>query len=424
MPARSGSLARDGGVPVHAGGWPAWPQHDAATVAAVAAAVESGRWTLSGPWTGAQPLEREFAARFARAVGVAHAVSVDHGSSAVTIALEALGVGAGDEVVVPVLTWVADATAVLDLGAVPVFVDADARTGCIDPAAVAGALSERTRAIVVVHLHCRMADMDAIETIARAAGVPVVEDCAQSHGARWRGASAGSLGALGAFSMQQGKVLTSGEGGAVVTDDALLYDRLQQLKADGRRYAAHEPAIGHPQLVEVGEVMGHNFALSELQAALLLDQLDRLDDQLRRRADAAGYLDAELAKIEGIAPLHRQPQLDRPSVFEYAVRRDPGAFAAKPTATVCAALEAELGVRVMQTDQPLHRSRLYCPETTPRYRAVAARARPPATASFPNAEALYETLVLLPHRVLLADRDDLADVVEAFAKVARLAARL
>lgn len=413
-----GNIALRGAVPVFQGSWPAWPQADQATIDAVTAALLAGRWTVSGGWTGSETLERRFAQRFADFVGVPHAVTTDHGSSSLLIALEALGVGEGDEVVIPVLTWVATATAVLNSNAIPVFADVDENTGCLTPEAFAAAITGNTRAVIAVHLNCRMADMDAVLAVARARGIAVVEDCAQAHGARWRGSHAGTFGDVGAFSMQQGKVLTSGEGGAVVTRDASLYDRLQQLRADGRRYRTDRPSIGDPYLVESGELMGNNCCLSELQAALLLDQLDRLEPQIEKRAEAAAMLDAELGRVPGLQPLLRSPHLERPSVFRYGVRRDPQAFAGKPTSLICAALRAELGVRVHQTDRPLHQNALYCPETKPRYRRLADRARPRPDVRFVAAERLYDNLILIPHNVLLAGRADLTRVVEAFATIA------
>ncbi|MBI2755868.1 MAG: DegT/DnrJ/EryC1/StrS family aminotransferase [Chloroflexi bacterium] len=411
-------LALTGGVPVHASGWPTWPRFDAATVAAVTEALTSGRWTVTGAWNGRETYERTFARRFAEFVGVPYAVSTDHGSSSLILALEALGIGAGDEVIVPVLTWVATATAVLNVNAIPVFVDVDPDTGCLRAEDLEAAITDRTKAVIVVHLHCRMADMDAIMAVAKARGLRVVEDCAQAHGARWRGTMAGAFGDIGAFSMQQGKVLTAGEGGAVVTHDAGLYERLQQLRADGCRYPDVAPAPGEPYLVDAGDIMGTNGCLGELQAALLLDQLDRLEPWLETRAASAAFLDGELARIPGVRPLARSPHLQRPSIFEYAVRRIPDAFGAKSTAVVRAALQAELGVRVHEPDRPLHQNVLYCPETKERYRWIAAQARPAAGTRFPAAEELYANLILLPHRVLLADRAALHHVVEAFAKVA------
>ncbi|QNI04999.1 DegT/DnrJ/EryC1/StrS family aminotransferase [Mycobacterium kubicae] len=417
-------LAIAGGPPRWQDGWPPWPQHDARTSERIVAALGSGRWTVSGGWTGAQPYEQVFARRFAEFVEVPYCVSTDHGSSSLVVALEALGVGAGDEVIVPVLTWVATATAVLHVNAVPVFVDVDPETGCMSPQALAAVVSERTRAIIVVHLHCRMADMDAISAVATDYRLGVVEDCAQAHGARWAGRQAGSLGDVGAFSMQQGKVLTCGEGGAVVTKDAVLYDRLQQLRADARRYPPLEPDIGYPYLVEAGEVMGTNYCLAELPAALLLDQLERLPQQLLHRARAAELLDTELAAVPGVRPMARPAQLELPSVFAYAVRRDPDAFAGAPTHRVCAALAAELGLRVYQSDRPLHDNILYCPQTKQRYRWLHERLRTTAQQRFPAAEALYENLILLPHRALLSEHAGLEAIVAAFGKVAQYADEL
>ncbi|MGB3896585.1 MAG: DegT/DnrJ/EryC1/StrS family aminotransferase [Mycolicibacter sinensis] len=412
-------LALHGGSAVWSGGWPEWPQQDQATIDRVTAALTSGRWTLTGGWTGVEPYERRFARRFAEFLGVPYCVSTDHGSASLAIALEAVGVGAGDEVVVPVFTWVATATAVLNVNAVPVFADVDPDTGCVSPAAVAEAITDRTKALIVVHLHSRMAEMDAIGRLAQQHDLAVVEDCAQAHGARWNGRAAGSLGTVGAFSMQQGKVLTCGEGGAVSTSDAALYDRLQQLRADSRRYPEADPAISYPYLTEACDVMGTNHCLPEISAALLLDQLERLPAQLEQRANAGELLDTELARVPGLRPLPRPAQLDLPSVFAYAVRRDPNAFAGAPTDLVCAAAAAELGVRVHRADRPLHQNRLYCPETKPRYRWLHQRLRPPAGTRFPQAERVYDNLMLLPHRVLLSTPAGLEAVVAAFDKVAK-----
>lgn len=418
------ALALNGGTPVWTGRWPAWPQPGRSTVERVTEALRSGRWTVSGAWTGTEPYERRFARRFADFLGVDYCVSTDHGSSSLSIALEAVGVGAGDEVILPVLTWVGTATAVLNVNAVPVFVDVDPETGCVSPTAIADAVTDRTRAVIVVHLHSRMADMDAIGTLAATWGIDVVEDCAQAHGARWGGRAAGSLGRVGAFSMQQGKVLTCGEGGAVTTSDVRLYDRLQQLRADSRRYPAEDPPVGYPYLADAGEVMGSNHCLPELSAALLLDQLDRLPEQLARRAEAAARLDTELARLPGLRPLARPAQLELPSVFAYGVLRDPAMFAGAPTDVVCAAVAAELGVRVHRADRPLHQSPLYCPETKPRYRVQQGRLRPPPGTCFPHAERHYDNLLLLPHRILLAGPAALEAVVAAFAKVAARADEL
>ncbi|MDX6720992.1 MAG: L-glutamine:scyllo-inosose aminotransferase, partial [Solirubrobacteraceae bacterium] len=192
--------------------WPAWPQFDAATERALVGALRAGRWSVSAPSAGSPSLERRFATAFAAYNASPYAVSVDHGSSALVVALEALGVGPGDEVLVPAMTWVASASSVLRCGALPVLLDVDPRSGCIDAATVAAEASARTAAVIVVHLACTSAGVEELLAVTDRLGIALVEDCAQCHGARWNGRSLGTFGAVGAFSFQARKVLTAGEG--------------------------------------------------------------------------------------------------------------------------------------------------------------------------------------------------------------------
>lgn len=173
-------LAVQGGSPVCSAAWPSWPQCGEHTLARVANALTSGRWAVSGPSTGRPSIDAELADRFAAFVGVPHCVPVDHGSSALVASLTALGVGPGDEVVVPGLTWVACASAVLRTGAVPVLADIESATLCLDPAAVEAALTPRTVAVLAVHLYSAMADMDRLRAITQRAGLALIEDAAQA----------------------------------------------------------------------------------------------------------------------------------------------------------------------------------------------------------------------------------------------------
>ena len=416
-------LAVLGGTPVRKRRWPAWPQADDAAIQAAVDVLRSERWTVSGPSLGPPSLEQRFGEAFARFVGVKHCVPADHGSGSLLIALEALDVGYGDEVIVPALTWVATATAVLNVNAMPVFVDVDPATACMSPSAFAAAVTPRTRAVIPVHLHCTMADMDEIRRIASARGIAIIEDCAQAHGARWGESGAGSLGTLGAFSMQQSKVFTAGEGGAVTTDDDALYDRLQQLRADSRRYP-REPRVGS-FLDWIGEVQGTNHCMSELQAAVLLSLLDGLESNTAHRAGNARYLDENLARL-GLEPIAHHPQLTRQCVYEYAIRCPPELTRGADRDRVCDALRHELGFPVYRPDPPLHRNRLYCPWTKRRhhldddYRARLAVDR----LSFPEAERLHRELILFLHPPLLGSRHDMDDILTAFDKVLASASEL
>jgi len=210
------ALAIRGGTPVRAEPWPLWPRSDERTAAAVTEVLTSTRWALSGPSDGRVAFERRFARDFADFNEVAHCTPVTSGTAALTIALQALGVGSGDEVIVPGLTWVACASAVLHLGARPVLADVDSATLTLDPAHAAEAITGRTRAIMAVHLANSVADLDAFTELSARTGIPFIEDCAQAHGARWRHRRVGGYGRAGCFSMQQSKLLTAGEGGAVV----------------------------------------------------------------------------------------------------------------------------------------------------------------------------------------------------------------
>lgn len=415
-------LAIRGGSPVAAGPWPTWPEHDEATVARLRRALQSGRWTISSGDGSRVPYEREFAVHWSKFVGVKHTVLVDHGTTALVAALEAVDVGFGDEVIVPSLTWVATASAVLAVNAIPKFVDVSLSTGCIEPGEVAAAITTRTKAIVAVHLHCRMADMSLLRKVAEPHGIPVIEDCAQAHGAIWDGQCAGSLGTLGCFSMQQSKVLTCGDGGAVVTSDDELYDRLQQLRADGRRYRSSADPAGHEPLVDGGIVMGSNYCLSEIQAALLCDQLDRFPAQATRREANAARLDDLLIDIPGLEPLERDSRLSTTSTYEYAVKRHPAAFAAKETGVVARAISAEIGFPVYMADAPLPQNELFRPHTKRRFAELAGSASGQTVP--PNSKTLSENLLLFHHAQLLAEPERVDLIVEAFRKVALLADQL
>ncbi|MFD9477515.1 MULTISPECIES: DegT/DnrJ/EryC1/StrS family aminotransferase [Streptomyces] len=403
--------------------WPVWPRGSENGRKVLADTLFSGRWTLSGPWAGRRSNEQEFAAQWAEYNGAAHCVPTANGTSALTIAMEALDVGYGDEVIVPGLTWVASASAVLNLNAVPVLVDIDPATLCIDPAAVESAITPRTKAIVVVHLYCSMADMDAILDIGQRHGIPVIEDSAQAHGARWRGAAAGTLGRIGTFSMQETKLLTAGEGGAAITDDPELFDRMFQLHADGRRQAQQPLAVDQMELVEKSSVMGNNYCLSEFGAGVLIDQLALLEDEHRLREENAQRLTKALDAIPGVSRVQIPDAVTRPTYYHYAVRYDPAAFAGKPLQDVIRALTAELGFPVNRCYPALQAHPLYQPHTKRRYRLGDAHvvAVDPRRFELPNARRAHDEVFTFHHRLLLAGTADIDSVAEAISKVARSA---
>ncbi len=423
-----GTLTLLGGLPVRSptASWPLWPQGTPATLNALQRVAQGGRWTNSGPYQGNPLFERDFARAFAKYCEVPYCVPTDHGTSALVAALEGLDVGAGDEVIVPALTWIATATAVTAVNAVPVVVDVDPDTLGMSAEAARGALTSRTAALLPVHLYCGMADMDALLAVAEKAGIPLLEDCSHVHGARWKGRPAGSLGSLGAFSMQQSKVLTSGEGGAVVTKDPSLAHRVEQLRADGRVWS--DALLDHydMELVLCGEVQGSNYCLSEFHAAVLLAQLADLDAQHARRMENAAVLDALLAEIPGVSALGCSPDVTHRVYYCYVLHISPDHFAHRPIAAVGRAIAAELGIPVFPTYPPLTEVGSYRPRSKRRFHISSDHLAALETHrhSVPVAHHAHAEHLCIPHQFLLGDTLDMHDIANAVEKVSRLASTI
>ncbi|MDG4773856.1 DegT/DnrJ/EryC1/StrS family aminotransferase [Solwaraspora sp. WMMD792] len=408
-------LAANGGPPIRLQQWPAWPAPAPSALNALNEVLHSGRWAISGPYQGKQSFERRFAEAFAAYHEIAHCVPTASGTASLMVALEACGVGAGDEVIIPGLTWVANASTVAGVNAVPVPVDVDPLTLCLDPAAVERAITPRTAAIVVVHLYSAVADLDALTAIAKRHDVALIEDCAQAHGARFRGRRVGTFGAFGTFSMQHSKVLTSGEGGAVITGDGVLSRRAEHLRADGRTYTAHEPAVGEMELDQTAELMGSNRCLSEFQAAVLLGQLELLDEQNERRRANAALLDDGLGAL-GIRPQVSSPGTTERTYYEWAGRIEDDEIGQLGVGPIASAVAAELsGAGIYTSYPPMNHNRLYRPASRSRFKAIAGLDL--TGYSLPVAEDAGRRVVTVHHSALLGDESDAKDIVRAFEKV-------
>ena len=281
-----GQLALHGGAPVRPQGYPAWPVWDEDDVEAVAAVVRGGRW---GGFPEPGPLAAAFAERFAAYQGSRHGVVMANGTVTMEVALKALGIGWGDEVIVPALTFAATPYAAMAAGALPVFCDVLPGTLTVDPDQVAAAVTARTRAIMPVHLGHQMADMDRIVELARRHSLALVEDCAHAHGQRWRDRGAGSFGEFGSFSHQSTKLLTAGEGGTLLTDDERLARLAHSLIDCGR--------AKDPDGKEL--TFGANYRLGELASALLVNGLRRFPAQQERRARLGEHFERLAADLPG-----------------------------------------------------------------------------------------------------------------------------
>ncbi|PWW60370.1 DegT/DnrJ/EryC1/StrS aminotransferase family protein [Actinokineospora spheciospongiae] len=398
--------------------WPDWPQPGERALDNLADVLTSGRWTISCAYRGRRSYEQRFADAFAGYCGTRYCVPAATGTASLAIALEACGVGAHDEVLVPGLSWVASASAVLGVNAVPVLVDIDPATYCLDPAAAEAAITPRTRAITVVHAYSAVADLDALTALAEKHDLPLVEDCAHSHGARYRDRSVGSFGRAGAFSMQGSKLLTCGEGGAVITDDAEVASLAQHLRSDGRVVNPEPVAVGEMELVESGRIMGSNNCLSEFHAAVLLDQLDLLDGQRARRAENAAHLDERLTAL-GCLPQGTAPGTSARAHYRYAARLPAEVLTARTAAGIAAHLTAELGFPVVQTHRPLNDNPLLRPRTRRRFATDADYLSrvDPARFDLPVCQDVHESVVSFSHEILLAPEEAVEEIATAFERV-------
>ena len=289
-------LALDGGTPVRKQPFAPWPSFAEDEIAAATQVLRSGRVNY---WTGEQT--KEFEREFARFIGVKYAVAVANGTLALELALHALSVGPGDEVVVPCKTFIASASCVVRAGATPVVADVDPDSQDITAASIAAVLTERTKAVIVVHLAGWPCEMDAILALARDRGLRVIEDCAQCVGARYNNRMTGSIGEIGTFSFCQDKILTTGgEGGMLVTNSRELWERAWSYKDHGKSYAAvfeREHPLGFRWL---HESFGTNLRISEMQSAIGRQQLKKLPQWLSVRRRNASLLGQGLSAIPGL----------------------------------------------------------------------------------------------------------------------------
>ncbi len=406
-----GELAITGGTPIRPQGYPAWPVWDEREIDAVTAVVRSGEWGgFPEPGTNAERFERAFA----KYQGARHGVLMANGTVTMEVALKALGIGWGDEVIVPALTFAATAYAPMAAGALPVIVDVEPSTWTIDLDAVEAAITDRTRAILPVHLGHHMADMDRITAIAQAHDLAIVEDCAHAHGQRWRDTGAGCFGAFGSFSHQSSKILTAGEGGSLLTNDDELARRAHSIVDCGRAKDEGETEY----------TFGANYRLGELHAALLVVQMERFEEQRREREENARLFEELVVKVPGVHVMPANERITRWSFYNYLLRIDPEEFGAA-NQPVCAALEAE-GVPGEVQYPPMSRYELFRPALSRLPVAVEHADRlDPSRMSFPVAEAagLRES-IYFQENVFRAGREGIEDAVEALAKIQANAAEL
>ncbi len=334
-----GKLAITGGSPVRATPQEKtkWPYHDEAECEALARVANSGRWQ--------QAVEvAEFEEMFAAYQHAKHAICANNGTVTMEIALRAFGVGAGDEVVIPPLTFCATGLCVLMVGAIPVFADVERHNGNLCPKAFEDAVTDRTRAVIPIHYGGTPADMDGIMEVARKHDIKVIEDAAHAHGCEWKGTRVGAIGDIGSFSFQSEKMMVSGDGGIMTTNDDDFAALCKSLRAFGYGYT--EP------------LMTSNWRMSEFQAAVLKVQFTRIDDQIAHRIKNAQIFLDRLDEIDGLT-YEMDERVTRLNGYNIPLLYDASKFKGLPRAKFFEALQAEgYNMHTVYTT-PLYKGRLY-----------------------------------------------------------------
>jgi dTDP-4-amino-4,6-dideoxygalactose transaminase len=408
------TLAILGGDPIRTRPFSKWPIFDPREREQLEDVLTSGSW---GGFPSPNRKAAEFAAAFAAYHDARFAIPTTSGTSALEVALRALGIGPGDEVIVPAITFAATPYAAIACMARPIFADVSPANACIDPASVARLITRRTKAIIPVHYGASLADLDALMEISRAHSIPIVEDCAHVPGAQWRGRGVGTHGALGCFSFQSSKPMTAGEGGMILVNDPDLEQRCQSLINCGRR---------RPGDTFEGPLMGANYRMTEWQCAILLAQLSRIPEQIEHKSRGAARLRDGLGSIKGLKPIARDPRVTRETIYVFIFLVDEAALGVSRNRFV-RAMRAE-GVPCGVGNEPVYSSPLF-PLESGEYRKaceLAGAAGNNATAiDCPVTERLFaHEMVAIPHECLLGDDRDLDDIVAAARKVASRAADL
>lgn len=320
-----GNLAIKGGTALRTKPFTSWPVFDETEVDSIVKVVRSGKWWRFAYGEGVEMTEKTsgddraqvvlFQEAFAKYQDAAYGLACANGTAALEIVLKALGIGPGDEVLVPAYTYIGSATCILQVNAIPVFVDIDPDTYNIDPDRIEEAITPRTRAIIPVHFSGQSADMDRILAIAKKHNLYVVEDAAHAHGSEWKGKRLGALGDAGTFSFQASKCITAGEGGAIVSNNKELAAR-----CDSYIWAGRE--VGRPWYEF--HRLGWNYRITEFQGAILRVQLGRLDSQIEKRNENVDYLTKRFEnEIEGLKLLKRDSRATRHSYHIVMAKYDP-----------------------------------------------------------------------------------------------------
>jgi dTDP-4-amino-4,6-dideoxygalactose transaminase len=404
-----------GGERVRTAPWPKWPVFDRAEEQALLDVLHTGNWyRLTGHRVDS------FERSYAKLLGAGGCLATASGTTALLTSLASLGVGPGDEVILPPYTFAGTLNAILALHALPVFVDIDRETFQIDHSKIEQSVTTRTVAIVPVHFGGHAVDVDALLALADKHNLQVLEDACQSHFAEWRGRKLGTFGVAGCFSFGASKNLISGDGGAIVSNNENFLERCYAYHNNGRlrdtvgydfSYIAH----------------GLNLRMTEFQAALLLVQLARIEDQTSKRIENAAYLTSLLQEIPGIQPVRAHHGCNRPAYHLYAFRYDSDQFEGLPRSAFIKAL-CEEGIPASSGYRPLNREQ-YLIDTL--HSRAYTKIYPDDVIGLweqrnhcPQNDKLCREAVWLRHYLLLGTRMDIEQIAEAVHKISAYAGDL
>jgi dTDP-4-amino-4,6-dideoxygalactose transaminase len=398
------ALALLGGEKAKSKPFPIWPHYDEAEERALKQVLESRIW-----WRTPGTKTLEFEQAFAKFHGARHGIAVTNGTAALEVTMAGLGIGAGDEVILPDFTFVATASAVLFANAFPVLVDVDPETYCINPDLVEEAITPKTKAVIAVHMGGHPADLDRLKKITDRKKLALIEDSSHAHASEWKGKRIGTFGVAGTFSFQSSKLMTAGEGGMIISNDEKFERQARSVHDCGRMPG--EWFYSH-------FIYGSNYRLSEWQGAVLQAQLGRLDEQTTVRHRNARLLDRLLGTIPGITPQKLDDRCTRNGQYAYIFHVNKKEFAGIATDRFIAAMNAE-GIPNQASYPPLHQLHMFrngeyrkrlCGEQAKQRHAFLKR-RFPATQ-----RAAWET-VWIPQPALLGDEEDVEEIAAGLSKI-------
>lgn len=397
-----------GGTPAHTGGWRKWPDWRQAWESDILQILRSGSWYRGGD----DGRVRDFELAYAKLLGAQSCLAVSSGTTALMTALHVMGVDAGDEVIVSPYTFIATYNAILSQKALPVFADTDPETLTMDPASIESRITDRTRAIVPVHIFGMPCDMDPINAVAGKHQLAVVEDACQAWLAEYKGKKCGTVGDIGCFSFQNSKHLPSGEGGAITSNDETLIDRCNSYHNCGRAVGSVQGSGFFTQ--------GLNFRMMHMQASMLIQQIDKLVEETKLRQKNADYLTAGLKEIPGVTPV-RLPENSRAAWHLYPIRYDAEQFNGLALQTFAQAMRAE-GVPCGSVYQEQYHDGLLDEAIQSRgfQRLFGKQRLSDYRDSFKSLKGnakVCATTVAISQRLLLGKQKDMDDILNAIRKI-------